>query len=102
MLLGVQTCALPRSEEHTSELQSLTNLVCSLLLEKKTQPGHASDQASKVSQVRGWRPGRRVHGMALRSRQIVRESLPPTSTFFFNETAQTQSFTLSQILRFPH
>src|SRR5215213_2221470 len=26
---------LPRSEEHTSELQSLTNLVCSLLLEKK-------------------------------------------------------------------
>src|SRR5262249_57832628 len=26
----------PRSEEHTSELQSLTNLVCRLLLEKKT------------------------------------------------------------------
>src|SRR5258706_2115153 len=29
-----------RSEEHTSELQSLTNLVCRLLLEKKKQ--HAS------------------------------------------------------------
>src|SRR5437016_9910854 len=28
------TCA-SRSEEHTSELQSLTNLVCRLLLEKK-------------------------------------------------------------------
>src|SRR5258706_12106917 len=27
--------ALQRSEEHTSELQSLTNLVCRLLLEKK-------------------------------------------------------------------
>src|SRR5262249_59440596 len=27
-----------RSEEHTSELQSLTNLVCRLLLEKKKQP----------------------------------------------------------------
>src|ERR1019366_1998463 len=27
---------LNRSEEHTSELQSLTNLVCRLLLEKKT------------------------------------------------------------------
>src|ERR1019366_9283804 len=27
---------VPRSEEHTSELQSLTNLVCRLLLEKKT------------------------------------------------------------------
>src|SRR5437016_2913039 len=28
-------CLLIRSEEHTSELQSLTNLVCRLLLEKK-------------------------------------------------------------------
>src|SRR5438046_3588174 len=27
-----------RSEEHTSELQSLTNLVCRLLLEKKKDP----------------------------------------------------------------
>src|SRR5258706_6317047 len=26
----------PRSEEHTSELQSLTNIVCRLLLEKNT------------------------------------------------------------------
>src|SRR5262249_57160105 len=30
-----QPRAGPRSEEHTSELQSLTNLVCRLLLEKK-------------------------------------------------------------------
>src|SRR5437016_7342390 len=30
-------CALIRSEEHTSELQSLTNLVCRLLLEKKNK-----------------------------------------------------------------
>src|SRR5256886_8358565 len=28
----------PRSEEHTSELQSQSNLVCRLLLEKKKQP----------------------------------------------------------------
>src|SRR5438093_9889687 len=28
-------CPSTRSEEHTSELQSLTNLVCRLLLEKK-------------------------------------------------------------------
>src|SRR5262249_62155989 len=28
-------CGIHRSEEHTSELQSLTNLVCRLLLEKK-------------------------------------------------------------------
>src|SRR5437016_6385063 len=36
---GVEFCGglllLLRSEEHTSELQSLTNLVCRLLLEKK-------------------------------------------------------------------
>src|SRR5437016_7091709 len=31
----VQTPGTLRSEEHTSELQSLTNLVCRLLLEKK-------------------------------------------------------------------
>src|SRR5437016_7979287 len=30
-----KSCGRPRSEEHTSELQSLTNLVCRLLLEKK-------------------------------------------------------------------
>src|SRR5258706_7776548 len=29
-----------RSEEHTSELQSLTNLVCRLLLEKKKKATH--------------------------------------------------------------
>src|SRR2546430_3551583 len=35
-----------RSEEHTSELQSQSNLVCRLLLEKKKKPGndyHRSD-----------------------------------------------------------
>src|SRR5262249_61170155 len=32
----------PRSEEHTSELQSLTNLVCRLLLEKKKKNNHKS------------------------------------------------------------
>src|SRR5258706_8804517 len=31
-----------RSEEHTSELQSLTNLVCRLLLEKKQRPSITS------------------------------------------------------------
>src|SRR5438093_10280256 len=36
-----------RSEEHTSELQSLTNLVCRLLLEKKKQnatPNNSNDK----------------------------------------------------------
>src|SRR2546430_4440515 len=31
----------PRSEEHTSELQSQSNLVCRLLLEKKKKTQHA-------------------------------------------------------------
>src|SRR5688572_31404508 len=31
-------CPLLRSEEHTSELQSQSNLVCRLLLEKKKTP----------------------------------------------------------------
>src|SRR5258706_8925914 len=34
---GVYIEEVSRSEEHTSELQSLTNLVCRLLLEKKNQ-----------------------------------------------------------------
>src|SRR2546425_6983794 len=33
--LGMLACNVPRSEEHTSELQSLAYLVCRLLLEKK-------------------------------------------------------------------
>src|SRR5438093_971077 len=34
-LFDHRLCGNSRSEEHTSELQSLTNLVCRLLLEKK-------------------------------------------------------------------
>src|SRR5256886_3638533 len=34
----VPMITLSRSEEHTSELQSQSNLVCRLLLEKKKQP----------------------------------------------------------------
>src|SRR5262249_59662294 len=46
-----------RSEEHTSELQSLTNLVCRLLLEKKKQqtttpapttPDHQPDETPRA------------------------------------------------------
>src|SRR3989339_653674 len=47
---GVQTCA--RSEEHTSELQSLTNLVCRLLLENKTRSEeHTSELQSLTNLV---------------------------------------------------
>src|SRR2546427_8277146 len=37
-----------RSEEHTSELQSQSNLVCRLLLEKKNQPSIAKVAGSHV------------------------------------------------------
>src|SRR2546430_3284824 len=43
MTLAVRASAFPpgrRSEEHTSELQSQSNLVCRLLLEKKTKAAH--------------------------------------------------------------
>src|SRR2546425_8970650 len=33
-----ENCEIPKSEEHTSELQSLAYLVCRLLLEKKKLP----------------------------------------------------------------
>src|SRR2546421_8884124 len=39
-----------RSEEHTSELQSRSDLVCRLLLEKKKRPQHARLRVSS------WRP----------------------------------------------
>src|SRR5260221_8661140 len=34
-ITGETSCRFPRSEEHTSELQSHSDLVCRLLLEKK-------------------------------------------------------------------
>src|SRR5215213_11751315 len=37
----------PRSEEHTSELQSLTNLVCRLLLEKKKKNTYILNLSNK-------------------------------------------------------
>ena len=42
---------LPRSEEHTSELQSLTNLVCRLLLEKKKQLNYTLPHTWVISQT---------------------------------------------------
>src|SRR2546430_10392097 len=38
LMLLVLARGLARSEEHTSEFQSQSNLVCRLLLEKKNQP----------------------------------------------------------------
>src|SRR2546430_11105459 len=40
--VGIHASGLKRSEEHTSELQSQSNLVCRLLLEKKKKQDHSS------------------------------------------------------------
>src|SRR5689334_24227409 len=50
-----ETVLGPRSEEHTSELQSQFHLVCRLLLEKKKNPkhrhlGYTSQQTTKCEQ----------------------------------------------------
>src|SRR2546427_7970520 len=45
---GVLECEF-RSEEHTSELQSQSNLVCRLLLEKKKKIAHQFEQAPDAS-----------------------------------------------------
>src|SRR2546430_12286018 len=52
---GLRGEGIPRSEEHTSELQSQSNLVCRLLLEKK-------QTSSGPSPTRPTGPGRRPRG----------------------------------------
>src|ERR1035438_5499946 len=71
-----------RSEEHTSELQSLRHLVCRLLLEKKN-----ADSASPPSERTG-QGGHRRPGWVLLRVQYPR-------IFFFNDTAPTEIYTLS-------
>src|SRR2546421_1092264 len=65
IVTGVQTCALPisshdqisyavfclRSEEHTSELQSRSDLVCRLLLEKKKNKSQSATTIIMIAVV---------------------------------------------------
>src|SRR2546430_11999103 len=51
--LGIFERAPHRSEEHTSELQSQSNLVCRLLLEKKNKQQHVRrSHQSKLGKMR--------------------------------------------------
>src|SRR5438093_7389751 len=50
---GAGRVRLERSEEHTSELQSLTNLVCRLLLEKKNTSIGSSTMRRQASRRAG-------------------------------------------------
>src|SRR2546430_11006841 len=55
--IGFQELRTPeRSEEHTSELQSQSNLVCRLLLEKKKKNKKAKDIVQRTCPYILWRP----------------------------------------------
>src|SRR5215211_4869292 len=71
----------PRSEEHTSELQSHSDLVCRLLLEKKN--GGTGARA------------RRSHELSRRGGQGDERTRRRVRPFFFNDTPTTQIYTLS-------
>src|ERR1039458_7240055 len=73
-----------RSEEHTSELQSLRHLVCRLLLEKK----NLDDAAAKLGN-----PKKGADAAALA--KAVNPDVFCFCTFFFNDTATTEIYTLS-------
>src|SRR6266478_5091498 len=79
-----------RSEEHTSELQSQSNLVCRLLLEKKKHNALP--------------PPPRAHRRSPGRREIRRQACEHPGSprarrchcfFFFNDTATTEIYTLS-------
>src|ERR1039458_7819004 len=90
-----------RSEEHTSELQSLRHLVCRLLLEKKKT--RASQDSREVQRgVRnlhcvdgggGGEPVTRPESWA--GVQNVGHLCAHFIFFFFNDTATTEIYTLS-------
>src|SRR5262249_30077018 len=62
------------SEEHTSELQSLTNIVCRLLLEKK-EPGSSVPKA---------------HGKAVVQSPVVEMKVSPEGVGSFTETSTAE------------
>src|SRR5476649_2774043 len=78
-----------RSEEHTSELQSHSDLVCRLLLEKK-KPDPCSPRRTKRIRARCCSPRSAwaVSGVSSRRSGCCR-------FFFFNDTATTEIYTLS-------
>src|SRR6266478_5495844 len=78
-----------RSEEHTSELQSQSNLVCRLLLEKKKPCDHRIRRADSDRRHLSARLRRAVDLCA------AHRGEPGDGFFFFNDTATTEIYTLS-------
>src|SRR6476659_7818013 len=96
--LWSRTSASQRSEEHTSELQSLRHLVCRLLLEKKTNHARRSAADQKRSEGRASRRAARS-GSRSQAGSCDHGGPPPgvdrSSVFFFTDTATTEIYTLS-------
>src|ERR1019366_6747271 len=90
-----------RSEEHTSELQSLTNLVCRLLLEKKKHTRHATTLLAPDAHPARPARGRATVGAAARPEPPAKPCRLGVSRplvdccLFFNDTATTEIYTLS-------
>src|SRR5471032_380907 len=88
-----------RSEEHTSELQSHHDIVCRLLLEKKTA---RVARFSSRQEILGYmifvnQPANGKQSRAMSSAVSNAWLIQPrrTPTFFFNDTATTEIYTLS-------
>src|ERR1039457_5718898 len=86
-----------RSEEHTSELQSPCNLVCRLLLEKKTIKTESAAPADGRKARRTSHCGTAVR-VTLAQRHKTRRARSPRRTsatttvfFFFNKTSTTET-----------
>src|ERR1035441_9669902 len=94
-------CGRTRSEEHTSELQSLRHLVCRLLLEKKSHIVRAARIQRVVRCLVGAGHATRVPprvcvGCLSRLRlSLLQLVLRSAFFFFFNDTATTEIYTLS-------
>src|ERR1022692_2861289 len=91
----------PRSEEHTSELQSPCNLVCRLLLEKKK--ASIERFLTQAPRLNVFRPSlddvapRRAHTRSnAEEKRLAGSSVRPSGpSIFFNNTATTEFSTLS-------
>src|SRR4029434_9269912 len=88
-----------RSEEHTSELQSHLNLVCRLLLEKKTTNNKANTPHEQQPHKTNTHSHTTHNTHAPRDTDthtnVVTITQHNTSFFFFNDTATTEIYTLS-------
>src|SRR5205085_10953886 len=75
--------AIERSEEHTSELQSQSNLVCRLLLEKTNQTTRTSWCSTLSGRARRWRkPNADWHQFSTSSQSGSSSSICDTSHVF--------------------